>query len=143
EPFARGEVERNVVESCNPVGLRASASGLPGVEPQVVVVAAGGDEQDFSGGAPSGNIAGLEHHVEAEGADVEIPHAADVRGPKMDVADSDLRVDRVVGGLHRIHRSLRPAHDPSLTTRRGIWNGSRVRKPPLTCSIGAAAASSR
>ena len=64
----------------------AAAGGLPGVEAEVVVIAAGGEEQDVAGRAPAGHVARLEDHVEPEDADVEVadrgrcPPCAGARG---------------------------------------------------------------
>ena len=54
------------------------AGRLPGVEPEVMVIAAGGDEEDVAGRPPARYVAGLEHDVEAEQVDVEAAHAVDV-----------------------------------------------------------------
>src|SRR5947209_6429405 len=102
-----------------------------------------GDEQDVSCSSPPSNVAGLEHDVEPKRVDVEVPHAVDVAGAQVHVAHSHLGIDWALRCLHRIDRSLGPAHDAAFTTRRGIWNGSEVTTPPSTASIGAPAASSR
>lgn len=54
EAGARRVVERDVVEAGDAVGLRAAASRLPRVEAEMVVVAAGGDEQQVAGRAQQG-----------------------------------------------------------------------------------------
>jgi hypothetical protein len=64
---------------------------------EMVVVAAGGQEQDVAGGAPSGHVSGLEHHVEAEDVDVERAHPVDVGGAEMDMPDPQLRIVRPLG----------------------------------------------
>jgi hypothetical protein len=84
-----------VVQAGDAVGLGRAARGLPGVEPQVVVVAARGEEEDVAGRAPARHVAGLEDHVEAHDVDVEGADAVDVRGAQMDVADADAGIDRV------------------------------------------------
>jgi hypothetical protein len=51
--------DRDVVEACNAVRLRPAACRLPRVEGEMVVVAAGGDEQRVAGRAPAGDAARL------------------------------------------------------------------------------------
>jgi hypothetical protein len=59
--------------------VRAAAGRLPGVEAEVVVVAAGRYEEDVTGGAPAGHVTRLRDHVEPEHIDIEMAHAVDVR----------------------------------------------------------------
>ena len=66
EAGARRVVQRDVVQPGDAVGLRPAAGRLPGVEAEVVVVAAGADEQQVAGRAPAGHVAGLGDDVEAE-----------------------------------------------------------------------------
>ena len=75
---ARRVAQRHVVHAGVAVGLRPAARRLPGVEAEVVVVAAGREEQDVAGRAPAGHVARLGDHVEAQDADVEVAHAVDV-----------------------------------------------------------------
>src|SRR5215211_6419528 len=65
---------------------RAAFRG-PGVEPDVVVVAAGGDE----GGVRAPAL----HQLEAEDAAVELEGAVDVGDLEVDVADVDAGIDRL------------------------------------------------
>ena len=113
-----------MVQSGDAVGLFGAVCRLPGVEAEVVVITAGGDEQHVAGRAPARDIARLVDDVEAEDVDIERPHAVDVRGPQMDVSDPDQWIDRPVGGDDRIDRALRAAHNPvvDVAHRR---NGSR------------------
>jgi len=60
-----------------------------------MVVAARGDEQDVARRAPSGYVARLRDHVEAEHADIEVPHPVDVGGPQVHVADAHTWINRV------------------------------------------------
>jgi hypothetical protein len=55
-----------MVQASDAIRLRITVFGLPGVEPQVMVIAASGDEQQIAGRAPARNIAFLGDHVEAE-----------------------------------------------------------------------------
>src|SRR5690349_21276376 len=105
---------------------------LPGVEAQMVVISACRHEQNVARRAPARDVAGLEHHIEAQRSHVEIPDAVDVPGPEVDVPHSDLGIDRALGRRHRVHRPLRAAHGAAFTTRSGIWKGSEVRKPRST-----------
>ena len=49
-----------------PSGCGVAARRLPGVEAEVVVIAAGGDEEDVAGRPPARYVARLEDDVEAE-----------------------------------------------------------------------------
>ena len=71
-----------------PGGGRRAAARLPGVEPDVVVVAAGGDE----GGVGSVALGQLE----AEHAAIELERAVDVGDFEVDVADVDAGIDRLL-----------------------------------------------
>jgi hypothetical protein len=104
-------VQADVVQPGDPVGLRRAAGGLPRVEAQVVVVAAGRQEQDVARAAPARHVPRLEHDVEAEDADVERAHPVDVGGAQVHVADANVRVDRVLRGLDGVDGTLRAAHD--------------------------------
>src|SRR6478735_4206580 len=81
------------MQSCHAVGLRRRVLRLPGVEPEMVVVAAGRDEQDVAGGTPAGNVACLVGDVEAEEVDVERADTIDVGGAEVHMADAYVRVD--------------------------------------------------
>src|SRR5205085_782582 len=140
---ARREEERDVVQAGDAVGLRGAAGGLPRVEAEVVVVAAGRDEEDVSRRAPAGNVARLEDDVEAEEVDVERAHAIDVGGPQVHVADPHVRVDRPLRAEHRLVRALRAAHDPASTTCTALSHGSRATMPPTAGSTCTPARSSR
>ena len=110
--------DRDVVQPGDAVGLRIAARRLPRVEREVVVIAAGGDEQDVAGRAPAGHVAELGHHVEAEHADVEVAHAIDVGGAQVDVADPGsgrdahgLQQDRIPGRVaHQQRRRRAPRY---------------------------------
>ena len=88
----------HVMQAGHAVGLGRPAGRLPGVEAEVVVVAAGGQEEDVAGAAPAGDVAPLRHDVEAEHADIEVAHAVDVGRAQVDVADRHAGVDGVRGG---------------------------------------------
>src|SRR5689334_1597265 len=100
------------METGDAVRLRRPLGRLPRVEAEMVVISAGGDEEDVAGRPPPRHIAGLEDDVEAEDADVEVADAVDVRRPQVDVADPDVRVDRALGVDGRLDGSLRAAHAP-------------------------------
>ena len=78
QPRLRGEVQRDVVQASDAVGLRVAAPRLPGVEAEVVVVAARREEQHVADRAPAGDVAGLEDDVEAHDPHIEFANAADV-----------------------------------------------------------------
>src|SRR4051812_29394854 len=80
-----------------------------------MVVAAGGDEEYVAGRAPTGHVARLVDHVEAEDADVEVAHAVDVGRAQMHVADPHVGIDRTLGRDGRLDGSLRAAHAVILT----------------------------
>ena len=103
---ARRVVERDVVQAGDAVGLRAAARRLPRVEAEVVVVAAGGDEQDVARRAPAGDAARLGDDVEAEHAAVEGLHAVDVGRAQVDVADPHAGVDGARRRLDRLDAAL-------------------------------------
>ena len=95
----RRVADSDVVQAGDAVGLRPAASRLPGVEPEVVVIAAGRHEQEVAGRAPARHVACLGDDVEAEHIDVEVPYPVDVRCPKVDMADGD------AGSIGRVLRS--------------------------------------
>src|SRR5205823_9923805 len=107
------------------VGLRRSAGRLPRVEPEVMVVAARGHEQDVPGRPPPRHVARLVHDVEAEDADIELAYPVDVGGAQVHVADPQVRVDRVLRALIRLDWSLWPAH-----VRPPRDTGARTRSSP-------------
>src|SRR5260370_3593273 len=75
-----GRIEdRDVIETSCSGGWGRAALGLPRVEAEVVVIAAGRQEEGF--GHP-------EDHVETKDADVEVVDALDVGGLEVDVTDS-------------------------------------------------------
>jgi probable F420-dependent oxidoreductase len=131
ETCARGVVERDVVQSGDPIRLRPAAGRLPGVEPEVVVVAAGRDEQDVSRRPPPGHIARLRDDVEAEHADVEVAHAVDVGGPQMHVADPHAGIDRVRRLLDWRDVALR--HQPKVQRTRSPSNPRCRNLDRYTC----------
>src|ERR1700722_14552637 len=95
----------------------------------MVVIAAGGQEQDVAGGAPAGDAAGLEDDVEPHDVDVEGLDAVDVGRAQVDVPDPQQRIDRARGGERRDDAALRPrAHRPTSTLSR-IDHGSSTSKP--------------
>lgn len=124
EPGLRGEVQRDVVQARVAALLRLAVGREPDVEAEVVVVAAGGDEQDVTGGAPARHVARLEDDVEAEEVDVERADAVDVCGPQLHVADSDVLFDGPLGALRRLKGALRAGHEPASTTRTAVPHGS-------------------
>jgi hypothetical protein len=133
EPRPGRIVERDVVEARHAVGLRAAAGGLPGVEPQVVVIAAGRDEQDVARRAPAGDVARLGDDVEAEHADVEVAHPVDVGGAQVDVADAHAGIDRVRCGLDRFDVALghEPDGTPSASVRPPAARRRCTSSPPV------------
>src|SRR4051794_10875097 len=106
QPRPRRVADRDVVQARDAVGLRPAARRLPSVEPEVVVIAAGGDEQDVARRAPAGHVARLHHDVEAHQVDVERADAVDVRRPQVDVADRHAGLDRLRRSLPRDDRAL-------------------------------------
>src|SRR5919199_6488250 len=72
----------------------------------MVVITAGGHEEDVAGRAPAGHIARLHHDVEAEDVDVEAAHAVDVGGAQVDVADRRAGLDGPRRPLPRDDRAL-------------------------------------
>jgi hypothetical protein len=89
------------MEPGNTVGLRRARLRFPRVEAEVVVIAAGGHEQDVAGRPPPGDVPGLEDDIEAEDVDVERTHPVDVRRAQVHVPDANLRVGRSLGRNHR------------------------------------------
>jgi hypothetical protein len=94
------------------VRLWPAAGRFPGVEAEVVVVAAGGNEQDVTCRAPSRHVSRLGNDVEAEHADIEVAHPVDIGGPQMHVADAHARIDRVRGCLD--WRDVALGHEPKV-----------------------------
>ena len=101
--------DRGVEQAGRARRRRCAAPRLPGVEPDVVVIAAGGDERGVR--RPCAG------ELEAEHAAVEIERPVDVGHLEVDVADVGARVDRL-GGLapsfaekssSRLSRPPRPA----------------------------------
>ena len=86
-----------MVQPGDAVGLRLAAGRLPGVEAEVVVVAARGHEQDVARRAPARYVSRLGDDVEAEDVDVEPAHAVDVGCPQVHVPDPHARIDRMFG----------------------------------------------
>ena len=97
----------HVVQAGDAVGLGSAARRLPRVEAEVMVIAAGGDEEDVARRAPAGHVARLGDDVEAEDVDVEAAHAVDVGRAQVDVADGDARVDRAWAAGDRGNVALR------------------------------------
>ena len=112
-----------MVQPRDPVGRRRTALGLPRVEAQVVVVTAGGQEQDVAGRAPARHVARLGDHVEPEHADVEVADPVDVGRAQVGVADPHARVDRVGRLCDRGDAAL---CGPGMTR-----NGVMVRRHPV------------
>src|SRR5690348_2540644 len=104
--LARGEVERDVVEARHAVRLRRPSRRLPGVEPEMVVIAACREEEDVTRRSPTRHVARLEDDVEAHDADVEVAHAVDVGRSQVDMADPYVRVDRARGRDGGLVRAL-------------------------------------
>ena len=87
--------ERHVVQSRDAVRLWTATGRLPRVEAEVVVIAAGRDEQKVACRSPAGHIPGLRYDVKAEHVDVEPADTVDVGGAQMDVTDPHTRIDRI------------------------------------------------
>src|SRR4051794_14172166 len=132
-----------MVQAGDSVGRRAAARRLPGVEAEVMVIAAGGHEEDVAGRPPAGDAARLLDDVEAQDADVEVADAVDVGGAQVDVADARARIDRALRALARLDRALRPAAHERASMRSSICHGSRTAKPPAVGSTATSAAASR
>src|SRR5258708_25058690 len=92
EGGSRRIADGDVVEPRRSGRWRRAAFRLPGVEPEVMVVSAGGQEQ---GGRHA------EHDVEPEDLDVEVMDAVDVSRLQMNVSDVDARRDRSRAALAR------------------------------------------
>ena len=90
-----------------PSGCGPPPADFQVLKPEVVVIAAGGDEEDVARGAPAGHVARLGDDVEAEQVDVEAAHAVDVGRAQVDVADGDARVDRAWAAGDRGNVALR------------------------------------
>src|SRR5260370_11275902 len=93
-----GRIEdRDVIETSCSGGWGRAALGLPCVEAEVVVIAAGRQEEGF--GHP-------EDHVETEDADVEVVDALDVRCLEVDMTDPRPGGDGFRGTLAGGYRRL-------------------------------------
>src|SRR5439155_20744136 len=101
--------DRDVVEPRRPGRRRRSAPRLPGVEAEVMVIAAGRDERSL--------VAHALRHVETENVAIEGERPVDVRDLEVDVADVDARVDA--------HRG-----DDTASWKRERWIRSRPKHPP-------------
>ena len=84
--FAIGEAHSDVVEPGRAGRWRRATLGLPGVEPDVVVIAAGGDERRL--------VAHPSLLLEAEHVTPEAERAVEVGHLQMDMADVESGVDR-------------------------------------------------
>jgi hypothetical protein len=82
--------DRRVEEAGRPRRGWVAAARLPGVEADVVVVAAGRDERGFGAEALD--------QLEAEDAAVEVERPLEVGDFQVDVADVDAGIDRARGG---------------------------------------------
>ena len=107
-----------MVQPRDAVRLRWPARRLPGVEGEVMVVAAGGHEEHVAGRPPARHVACFVHDVEAEDPDVELAYPVDVRRAQVHVADPEIGIDRTLRTLHRLDWSLGPAHRRPLVTNR-------------------------
>src|SRR5689334_21687141 len=123
------------------VGLGIAAGRLPGVEAEVVVIAAGGEEEDVAGRAPAGDVARLEDDVEPEDADVEVAHPVDVGRAQVHVADAHAGVDGLGRALARDDRTLRAHLATSILS--ALAHGSRITTASPSASTGTPAASAR
>ena len=85
---AVGVDEGDVVEAGVAGRRRTGAGALPRVDPDVVVVVAGGEE-----GGVEAALAAVGRHAEPEGVAIERQRAVEVGDPEVDVADADGRVD--------------------------------------------------
>src|SRR5205085_8528607 len=103
-----------VVEPCRPRRRRRSAAALPGIQADVVVVAARREER--------GLVAVALGHVEAEHVTVEGERAVDVRDLQVNVADVDARVHEQTLAL--------PARPAAATAR--VDAARRSREPAVT-----------
>jgi len=88
---AVGVEDGEVVEAGGAARRRRTAGALPGVQPDMVVVAAGGQE--------GGLVAVVLHQFEAQHVAVEAHRAVKIRHLEVHVADAHARVDRRVGRL--------------------------------------------
>ena len=121
ERGARRVADGDVMQPGHAVGLRRRRRRLPGVEAEVVVIAAGRDEQHVAGRAPARHITRLGHDLEAEHADVELAHAVDVGRAEVDVPDRHAGVDRPRRRGERFSWTLRAwlGHARTIAKRRG------------------------
>jgi hypothetical protein len=78
--------DRNVVEARRPRWRRGAAAALPGVDAEMMVIAAGAEERRL--------VADAQDEVEPEHVAVEAERPVDVRDFQMDVPDVDARIDR-------------------------------------------------
>ena len=83
-------------------GRRRRAGALPRVDPDVVVVVAGGEE-----GGVEATLATVGGHAEPEGVAVERERAVEIGDAEVDVADPDGRVDGF-----GVHAGSVPVHRP-------------------------------
>jgi hypothetical protein len=95
EPDSGGVGDGDVMQAGVAVGHRLAVLRLPRVEREMVVVAARGQEQDVTGGAPTGNVTALGDDIEAEHIDVELTDAIDVGRSQVCVTEAYARVDRI------------------------------------------------
>src|SRR5204863_9589898 len=85
--------DSDVVQACRPRWRRRAVARLPGVQPEVMVIAAGGDERRL--------VAVPLHDVEAQDVPVEAQRLVDVRDLEVDVADVDALIDAHARGRYR------------------------------------------
>ncbi len=93
ELAAVGVQERDVVEAGVPVWGWGAAGAVPGVQPEVVVVVARGEERGFDSGRAT-----VGREVEAEDVAVEMGRAVQIGDAQVHVPDADRGMDWF--GLH-------------------------------------------
>ena len=86
------DTDREVIEPGRARRRRGSAAALPGIQADVMVVAAGTEKRRLRAPAL--------HHLEAEHAGVEGDRAFKVRHFQVDVADADASIDPLAHGNH-------------------------------------------
>src|SRR5262245_38269095 len=96
-----------MMEAGHAIRLWPATGRLPGVEAQVVMVAARREEQDVADCPPPRHAARFHDNVESKDVDVERAHAIDVGRAQVNMPDRDAWIDRVWRGCGGYNCALR------------------------------------
>src|SRR5262249_20767901 len=107
KPGAGWVADGDMMQSGYAIGLWRAASRFPGVEAQVVMVAACGEEEDVATRPPPWNAARFHDDIEAKNIDIEGADAIYVSSAQVNMANGDTRIDRARGGRAGHNRALR------------------------------------